>query len=201
MTKAVSNFITGLVVHFGEPKFDVPDYDKPKAHSEWLKTMVHNFRNYSDNTLERAVQIIVSTRKYRSFPLVSECREACADADDWLKSQRLPMPDTSKPVPSAWSPDRITLADELVMGALGKQAARDGWVMALHTFCRDNLRLPAGPEIAKCIKTAKEFDEAYEWSLRGKTGPFSKSLVALGDSMLARREELRSMVLDGVLRQ
>jgi len=139
----VPSFVSGLVVHFGEPKFDVPDADKKNALSRWLKDMVRNLGGFNSGVLEKACEIIIATRKYRSFPSLYECKEACIDAQEWLDNQRLAIEEKKQPkVPPQWAPTRFDMADQLIQSPLGRRAAKEGWILSLHDFCRNHLRLP-----------------------------------------------------------
>lgn len=190
MSQAVSQFITDLAVHFGRK------LDTPEAEDAWLKSMVAALRGYGASVLKEAAQRIISTRTERSFPLPAECKKVCDDIasrEALAKGMQLLQPD-AKNVPE-YSDWRFKLADDLVMCPMGKQAAREGWIGCLWAFCRKNMRMPKDHEIHQCKTDAKRFDEAYEWCLRGEGGVANHALVKLGDSMLARREELRARVL------
>jgi hypothetical protein len=52
-----------------------------------------------------------------------------------------------------WEIDRIRLADSLMASAPGKRAADEGWIIALHDFCRERSRLPNADEEMR-IKSA-----------------------------------------------
>lgn len=202
MTVAVSDFISRLVVHFGEPKFDVSDTDKPRAHKAWLRDMVANLGGFGQATLQKAADIVLSTRKRRDFPLISECKQACIEADRWAQSQKPNLPLGRDPTKSPeWSDARLHLADDLCLTPLGRRAAQEDWILAYWNFCRDNARAPqTDGEIRKCIANARGFDEAFENCRAGRCGPLSRHLTTLGTSMLQRREDLKAMVLDGVVR-
>lgn len=200
MSKAVSTFISQLVLHFGEPKFDVSDLDKPKAHAEWLKSMIKTLRGYPDASLAKGAEIIVATRKYRSFPLVSECIDACQEAQKWHEAQKPKLAFSSASgALSQFSPERERLADDLVGGEMGRKAASDGWISALHQFCRKEMRLPQGHEIKTCIDEARSVDEWTNKAAHGGCGAFSHSVMQLGQSLQKRRDALRDRVLHGVI--
>lgn len=198
MSENVSNFITTLVMHFPVK------HESPEREKEWLSGMASTLRGYGASTLAKAATLLVETRKDRRFPLPAECREACNEIirrDQAQKSPTLPL-DQKFP---EFSGHRIQLAEELICsGGLGKRAAKEAWILSLHDFCRHNLRLPqSDAEIRKCIDGARGFDEAYEKWVRGEysnDAGLTAKFIQLGDSMLARREHLRSMVLDGVVR-
>jgi hypothetical protein len=97
------------------------------------------------------------------------------------------------------------LADDLMKTETGKQAAREGWALAFHNFCRVNGKAPSGHEIAECRASWKGFEEAHEQVIRDAYASaepsniigiiLAKSLAGLGDSMRARCGELRDRVL------
>lgn len=227
MSDTVLQFIDALTVHFGEPKFDVSDTDKPNAHREWMRAMVRNFGSFSEATLQRAADDIVSTRQYRSFPLVSECKKAVLEADKNLRAERprLPIgPTEGKETDSNDYRERI--AYELLLGPMGRQAAKEGWVYGLFNFVRDHMRLPSptahcgdkrglhrehGPcSEVECLKRGSagvmttlenlyrnEFDilpsKRADWEQQ------RLGFIAIGETMIKRREALENYVKTGVL--
>jgi hypothetical protein len=187
----VTDFIASLVVHFPVR------HENTAREAEWLAAMVKALRGYDGSTLSEAAAMMIESRKDRRFPLPAECKDAC---NEIIRRNRAAKPQliAEKSIPE-WSDHRQRLADELVMTPLGKRAAQENWLLSLWNFIRDNMRLPQEHEIPKCIAAARGFDEAYEMLHRqAQTGPV-KAAIRLGDQMLARREKLRAMVLDGVV--
>lgn len=191
---AVSKFISELAMHFPPP---MRQKDEPQAYTEWLRTFLRAMSNYSQAVIERSAQEIINTRTDRRFPLVSEVKKVCDKhaSEEYRERNAKPLTDTAKVSQSQFSDWRVKLADDLIMCGLGKEAARDGWILSLHDFCRAQGRLPTGHEVGQCKAAAKGFDAAYEACLRGEGGVCNAALVKLGDSMLARREEYRARVL------
>jgi hypothetical protein len=193
VSQAVSQFITDLAVHFGRK------HDTPEAEKQWLQSMFSTLRPYGADTLKYARERIINTRTERSFPLPAECKKVC----DLIASREEIEHGVGRlavdKVPPQFSDARIKLADDLVMTPMGKEAAKDGWILALHDFCRDNARLPGGNEIAKVKAVPKGFDAAYR-DCMSRTGALDKALLRLGDKMITRRKELTDMVLHGVVR-
>lgn len=187
MSVAISKFITELALHFP------PKHARPELETAWLKSMAEALRGTSASVLEDAARRIIQTRKYTSFPLPAECRAACADAADRQRTRAdasaLPGFACGRSEGDGWTTERLKLAYDLIKTQLGKQAAKEDWILAMWHFCRKQQRLPAGHEIDRCKKEAREFDEAYTEALRG-IGPCSQAVVKLGDSMLAKRKEL-----------
>lgn len=185
--EAVSKFLAELSLHFGKR------FDTEEAEDQWLASMERNLRGYSAAILDKACQRIIDTRKDRYFPLPSECRAACEEA---AKFERLSAPQMPLDHPSERPGSHYALADDLIHSDLGRQAAEQGWVGALHAFICKEGRLPKDYEIRKCVGWAKEFDEAYEQVLRGDGGACGQALERLGAAMLARREKFRDRVLN-----
>jgi len=202
MSYDVSDMISDLAIQFGRPKFKgVSEAEYPRAYAEFLKVINPALRIFTGEELKKAAEILIATRKYRSFPLVYECREACIEAAKTLKAERprLLGGDDMRAVPPDWAPHRENIANELVMTSLGRRAAKEGWVSALWQFIRKEMRLPNDAEIKTCIADAKGVDEWTERASRGECGAQSLAVMRLGESMLKRRDELKAMVLDGVL--
>ena len=188
MSQAVGSFITSVMMHFPFR------HDSPEKEAEWTASMVRNLRGYAGDVLKKAAQRIIDTRTDRRFPLPSECKNVCEDIHRVDKLTSLPV----EPPPSKyaeWSESRIKLADDLIASEIGRQAARDGWVLSLHDFVRQQMRLPSASEIGRVKAGARGFDEAYEICLRGEGGLCNAALVKLGEMMVARREKLRAQVL------
>jgi hypothetical protein len=187
---AVTKFLTELSLHFGKR------FESDEAEDQWLDSMERNLRVYTPSVLERACKRIVDTRKDRYFPLPAECRAACEDIVKIEEAEKAPLLREPQHKFAGHADWQYRRADELIMiGPLGKQAAREGWILSLHDFIRENGRLPTSDlEVRKCKDAARGFDEAYERLLRNG-GVLSPNLIALGDAMLKRRESLRARVM------
>lgn len=194
MNDKVSKFITALVLYFPLR------HESEATEKEWLSAMARTLRDYDGGTLAKAASAIIETRKDRRFPLPSECREACMKILEREKSEKLIGQLPLERAYPEFSQHREKLADDLVMGELGQRAAREGWISALHQFCRKTMRLPEGADINRCINDARGFDRALDQARGGGCGPFSRHIADLGVSMLQRRQDLTDMVLNGVCR-
>jgi hypothetical protein len=200
MSKHVSTFISKMVVHFGEPKFDVADSDKAWAHREWLREMMSHLGDYEQEVLERAASSIAATRKHRNFPLISECKAACYEARRWLAEQKPALPMKSVVGAHEMSEERAALARDLIRGDMGRQAAREGWIWGLYQFCLRNARLPErGKEINEIKEAAAGVLIDMESAARGEMGSLSKCVYDLGATLLKKRDAMRDFVLHGVM--
>lgn len=193
MSIAVSQFITELAVHFGRK------HDTQEAEDAWLKSMVESLRGYSQSTLRAGAKRIINNRTERSFPLPAECKKVCDEIASYEQREQQAGQLAVDRVPSTFSPARVQLADDLINCPMGREAAKEGWVLALHDFARDNMRLPTGGEISKVKAVPKGFDDAYALCVRGEAGVCGKALKQLGDHMIAKRKRLAERVLHGVV--
>ena len=168
-----------------------PEPPNPEA---WFAEMDRLVKSYSGRELDAAADLVLRTHKRRGFPSVSDMLTACEDARDELA----PRPVANKSTYVAWSKERIAQADRLIRCAMGRKAASDGWIFALHSFARDAGRLPNQHKISGVMRTARQFDEAYRDCANGNGGIAGDALLRLGNSMLDRRDELARMAGDDV---
>lgn len=191
MSRAVMQFIAVVSLHFPPP---IKSGDETMEEA-WTASMVRNMRGYAPDVLAAAAQEIIDTRTPkdgRFFPLPSECKAVC-DRLARVKAPAAPLL-TAEHKGDDFAEWRIKLADDLVQTELGRQAAREGWVMPLHLFCRQHARLPKDGEIATLRRQGKEFADAYRW-LEQSEHPLRAPLMALGDAFRSHREQLRKRVL------
>lgn len=170
----------------------------PADEKIWVESMINGLRGYDASVLARAGQRIIMSKTDPGFPYLAECRKVCEEVIKIERAERAPKFDeAAKAKELADSHDwKTKLADGLIMCEIGRRAAREGWILSLHDFCRLNGRLPSEDwQIRKCIEAARGFNQAYEDVLNGGGGVCSKTLERLGDAMLKRRESLRERVL------
>ncbi len=190
---AVTNFVSTILQHF--PPFRWED-EQEKA---WMEAMIRELNgcNFSDAVLEKALTDMVRTRKDRRIPLVADCINACIDARRWLEAKQgaenLPI---QQQKPKSYD-EKTQLANDLVMGPEGRQAAKEGWIGTLHDYARNHGRLPPASEFGGLKRQAKEFDEAYAKCVRGDVKFAGPLLESLGAKMLAKRNALSDVVLKG----
>lgn len=190
-TKSVLKFVDAVIQHFPPFRWDE---EQEKA---WVNTMVRELGGFSDQVLDHAMTTMLRTRKVRQIPLVAECIDACVDARRWIEKDKIAgeLPAFNPSAGADWTTERVKLAYDLCKGAaMGKEAAKDGWVLTLWNFVREKQRLPKGSEIDACKRVAREFDETYAKCVKGGW-PEAKKWEALGASMLAKREKLSREVM------
>ena len=207
--KSVLSFVDAVIQHYPPYRWDE---EQEKA---WVNTMVRELGGFSDQVLEHAKTTMLRTRTERRIPLVSECINACVEARRWIERDKVAseMPEINKSAGAAYSPEREALANSLIRSAMGREAAqaRPCWILSLWEFCRDNQRLPVGPEVSKCQRAAREVEEALAICRREVdvsatprpvdgwlplAGPADFKLwQRTGINMLAKREKLAAEVL------
>lgn len=183
MSDKIEKFIAGMSLAF--PKRFADETEQ----IEWFQMWKQALERFDPWVVEAATVRIRESRTERSFPLIAEVRKVCADVlnDDRRSKPTLPTePEKREP---------YALADSLVNSEIGRQAAREGWILSLHDFCRTNYRLPSGIEIDRCRRSAQDMDRAYVEAETGRAGELSRSLAGLGRTMLARRDALAARVL------
>lgn len=210
MTIDIASFITELKLHFPMK------FEKPENETAWLRSYYGELRNFEPPVLERAMkELLRKPRRDKRFPALAECIKECSEAKRWLELEenRHLLPAAAVLPHGEWSRERRELADQLVSGAMGKEAAKNGWIGILHEFCRKYQRLPDQskkmeyrkkpwdvptmiPEIDWCKREAKDFDEAYAACVRGGWDQ-AKAHEKMGADMLRRRNALADKVLRG----
>ena len=194
MSSKVSEFVSKLVMHFPVR------FDSDERQIEWVDSMTVAFRGYDGDVLMRAAQKTIDTRTDRKFPLIAELHKICREIiyDDKITQKALPGVTSAERADPA-SPERARLADDLVLGEMGRQAAREGWILHLWHFVRDNGRLPEQRQIQKLKDEVRGFEEALDHARKGGWDQ-AQVLVKTGTSMLSRRQELAERVLHGVVK-
>jgi len=182
-----SEFISTLVMHFPVR------HDSEAREREWLGSLIATIKHYEGAVLRRAAQHIVDTRTDRRFPLPAEIRKVCAEVAADERRASLPI-DAPKGV-DASSPERQRLAREMMRTSIGRDAARNGWIGALHNFALRHGRLPSVAEIPGVKQAAADLHETMAWLKSDEPAWCKREWMALGLSMLARQDELAKDVL------
>jgi len=205
MNYTIQNFISDLEVAF--PRFGQKD---EVAERRWSELIGRKLKHYKGHILKDAAEDMITHRTTKSFPSLAEMLKAC---DKWL-----PRDDASTAELQAWQKyddcdkyreDEAYWAkclDHADKSPIFAQSVSENWHSALRVFMMRERRLPNEAERQTCRQEARLFLEAYESCVRGdgdinNVGALkklhfpAKSLEALGDSMLARREELRETII------
>ncbi len=164
-----------------------------------VKTYVRQFEKFDSRVLAETWDAVVADfmpSKRQPWPPIALIRKTAerVTEDHALASER--MAPKNQPANPAWSPDAFRIANRLICSDLGRIAAREGWITQLHDYCRKARSMPDASAIARLKRQARLFEEAYTQVCRGDGGMLSASLLKLGDSMLARRDELAAKTDD-----
>jgi hypothetical protein len=180
----MSGLLDRLVVMYGKPETgDVPAY-----FAELSKMLV----KYSDDELERAGNTIVRTHRGRAFPTPSEIVTACEDVRAARSAPRAPANSFEDKYPE-WSKQAFAIADRMTAGEIGRRAAKEGWILGLHEFCRKQRRMPSSSEMSAIQKDAEFVTRCAAGVV--DMGHFHGPLQKLAVAMLGRREKLAQKVL------
>jgi len=173
-----------LAVVYGQP-----DSGDPAAYLAEISKML---AKYSTAELERAGDIVIRSHRGRAFPTPSEIVTACEDARATM-SPGQSRAETFEDKNPEWSKQAYAIADRLTAGELGKRAAREGWILGLHEFCRKHRRHPSTSE----VHTIQKDSEFVTRCAAGVVdmGHFHGPLQKLAVAILGRREKLARRVL------
>ena len=150
MQAAFDKFIEPLRAAFNDPPGN--------RHEEFFAQLAKIVAKYERGAMTGAAEHIIATRTQRGFPTIGECRKALHDAAGSSKPKAKRGSDDHP----EWSRERVAEADALICSDLGVEACMDGWIGALHDFCRENQRLPEGREIDGCKRVAAGADRALQ---------------------------------------
>lgn len=153
--------------------------------------MIEAFSAYSDEFLGKVAKDIRMTRTFRGMPTVGEINKVIARMAVEPGGARRPTSATYT-YPD-WSPYAIDQADKLIQCDLGKEAAREGWIVGLHDYCRKNGRLPGRYDIGAMIESAEFVAKTAAGAF--PLGVMHKALQKLGDAFLEKRERLARLAL------
>lgn len=178
-----------LLTLYGAPQVD----DLPA----WLEEISRLLRKYPVQLQEQAAEALSRTYRRRSFPHVSDIVGACEDAaakQAGHASAKAAMSQRKQEDP-VWGPEAFAAANRLINGSLGREAARDGWVLGLHEFCRLKRRLPNNAEQSRIIETSRFVDACATG--RMEMGVLHASLKELAESIVEKRQILANRLQDG----
>lgn len=173
----VDKFISRALVLFGNP--DSPD---PKG---FLEEYTRHLRGYDPEVLDRAMDILLKTRKFKTWPSIGEIVEAAGKA-----GSELPKAPTN-PFPT--KRDHVDKAEAVLNKPVAVKAAREGWIMGLYDHWSEFGREPTQREIEEMIDGAKFVDRCATGGV--DMGAAHKMLLKLSHSMLIRREKLARRAL------
>jgi hypothetical protein len=187
-------FMSLLISHFPVR------HKTPEAETLWMQSYHRQLKGFTGATREKAANDILLANAKRPqadrhrFPPLADCVKACTEARRWLNEQER-GPELRVEEKAAWAQDssarfsdwRERLADQLIVGEMGRRADKEGWIMALHNFIREHGRLPKPGEItAEQIAGGRQFEATYKAAVLSRR----QGLIDIGDKMRETKHRL-----------
>jgi hypothetical protein len=176
-----------------------PEASDPKGYLGEYTTALEGF---APEIVKKIGDRVIGENTYKMWPTPGACKTAgnTIAAEQANDAKRYVHQRESKHLDPAWSDHAVRKADSLIKGELGQQAAREGWIVGLHDYCRKHGKLANPWECGEMIVSA-------EFAARAAAGVFDKpvhpamlaTLKRAGDAMLAKRERLTDMVLGALV--
>jgi hypothetical protein len=159
------------------------------------KTVIAKLKEFPVAVITETRDKIVGDRDDRRTPMVSEIIAIAKEVDLWQKRQQGELV-TTEQKETRFSEERERLANDICKGPIGRQAAREGWVLPLWNFIVEHNRAPEGAAIEACKRTAKESLEFYDELLRkDDRSAMHKALLGIAEGIQRRRRNLEVMIL------
>lgn len=193
MGNVYDDFVDLMMMQFDLPKA-VRDDDEKQA--GFFSDYDEALSDFTSHELQHAAKLLKTTRTSRTFPVIADCLEACKHARDALQPPVQKRRQERGVLPE-WTDERQKEATRLIQqGEMGKQAAEEGWLIALWDFCRKNERLPNSFEAKRIAEysrgTWKYVDEAIQDNISRGLDP--EPILKHKQTMIKRLNFLREKV-------
>lgn len=188
MSHLEANFVKPLSEFYGRNPFG-PGF--AKRLEPYAKTL-------NEEVLQSVATKLIE-RGGKSFPSLSQCRDALSRAEEFMSSPASTDArqwDVQTRDSAEWEAKKA--AWKMCRCELGRQADREGWLTALIEFCMDRGRLPGTHEVNSVIAKARQTEaslkrleppvEGSHWSL-GEQADFYRAAKNMRALMLARAHE------------
>lgn len=172
-----SKFMKRMVLVYG-----APDTDEPEA---FVGEYIRLLKGYSDEVLDAALDRLLKTRKFRTWPSIADCVSA---AEDESAFRHLATRKGAAPT------DFKKEAEEILSTPLGAKAAHEGWILGLYDHVERKGSRPNQYEINDLIESASFVDRCAAGAV--DMGATHASLMRLAKNMLVRREGLARRALN-----
>lgn len=164
-----SQFMKRMILVYGAPDTDDPD--------AFVGEYIRLLKGYSEDVLDAALDRLLKTRKFRTWPTIADCVSAAED-----ESAARAVANKQKPKRTEFKKE----ADEILKTPLGAKAAHEGWVLGLYDHVYRKGSRPNSYEIADMIENAKFVDRCAAGSV--DMGACHAALLKLAKNILIRRE-------------
>ena len=170
--KPAQVLIERFLAVFGEPRTDnVPMF---------LREFDAAIAGWDEKLLKQAGDRLVREAKF--WPRPAEVNELC--------HALVPAPTLNPEKNVDWTGEAIGKSNFLIQSDMGRQAADEGWIGALHDHCRVHRTLPTPSEVSVLKAKSKATDRAYQDCVERRGGMFGKDLANLGASIMEKRRQL-----------
>ena len=178
----MNKLIQRLTIVFKPPR----DTD-PKAYFAEIDKLVSS---YSEAELDKAADLLIRDGS-KSWPSPRDICVACADARSMLQ----PEP----PKPKGYGGPDWHLRPEMacfqfISSELGRQAAKEGWILGLYAFYSANRKAPDAREIGD-LKANGHLNDAEHARVQGMHGGLGGMLKKLSDNILKRRDTYSAVAM------
>ena len=176
---------------FGQPNTN----DLESFVDEYIRALSRFDTMTLDSGCDRLFATIKKEFRISHWPTISEVRECCNWAAKEIHSanmQRQRPKDYSDEIQATAEARRVK---EMVAGPIAERACREGWILGLHDFVRDNRRLPVHAEESKLIADANYLLDCASGNIN--MGQFHAAFLRMAEAMLARRADLINEFGDG----
>jgi hypothetical protein len=148
-----------------------------------------------------AAAMFRDSREHRTFPSIAECKRACAEVPRSVVHAQTRSPFSTQAERSAeerQEDERRRRARVICHCEMGRQADREGWLVALIEFAADNGRLPVGSELDGVRKKARKSEDGLYANrhlfVKGvadesQPGPYYACLLNFRKTMLERAHQ------------
>jgi hypothetical protein len=170
-------FMKRMVLVYG-----APDTEEPEA---FVAEYVRILKSYPDDILNAALDRLLKTRKFKTWPSIAECVGAAEDETAARVSANKP-----KQKPTEFPKE----ADEILKTPLGAKAAHEGWVLGLWNHVYRKGSRPTQREIYDLIDDAKFVDRCAAGNVN--MGIAHVKCLEFAKNILVRREEKARIALN-----
>lgn len=207
MADVYDDFVTPMLLQFTLPKS--ADEDRKAFFRDYAEAL----GDFTSHELQHAAKLLKTTRTSRTFPVIADCLEACKHARDTLQPPAKRRHGSDAEKYPEWTPGRQRMADRMMNSEIGRQAADEGWIVALWDFCRKQQRWPDDRE-AKNIKSQalenwrktqeiidQMADDAYKKTNdkeRGKALGMVSEFRRFSDSFVGKADRLKKIAYHGM---
>lgn len=183
MGDVLGKFIAPLERHF------VLDHDQQPDPAGFTHDVVDALSEHDDAVLADAARHLQRTHRFRRFPTLAECIQACAAVVNAGRAQGASNPDRQRDASHAQRRAR----QRLMASQWAAPAAEQGWIAHLEDHYLMTDREPTQVDVEAMVRRMREADACIaEW--RDEAGKMAEAMRRFGEGIEARRRRLAALV-------